>query len=130
MCACGTAGIATVSTDIPMLAIYFYLALLSCGLAINVLGSSTVGLYPTRLRAMAVCISLMMGRLGSVVGANYIGALLRDNCEVSFYACGATLIAAGFLAFLVPKPITGNVEAPKRISLVSVVSMNSMVGRN
>uniref|UniRef100_T1GFD6 Major facilitator superfamily (MFS) profile domain-containing protein n=1 Tax=Megaselia scalaris TaxID=36166 RepID=T1GFD6_MEGSC len=58
------------------------------------------------------------------------GIATVDNCEVSFYACGATLIAAGFLAFLVPKPITGNVEAPKRISLVSVVSMNSMVGRN
>lgn len=43
-------------------------------------------------RAMAICIALMFGRLGSVFGAN-AGALLLDNhCEVAFYLFGSTVI--------------------------------------
>lgn len=41
---------------------------------------------------MAVCISLMMGRLGSVVGANIVGLLLDDHCELAFTLSGTSLI--------------------------------------
>lgn len=41
---------------------------------------------------MAVCVSLMMGRVGSVVGANLVGILLDNYCEFVFSSSGAFLI--------------------------------------
>lgn len=52
-------------------------------------------------RAMAMCISLMMGRVGSVIGTNFVGAVLGTYCELTFYlACFATISAAFLLLFL------------------------------
>lgn len=118
--ACGICGIVTIYVNQPMVAIYLYLILLLCGLGINVLSAATVDLYPTRLRAMAVCISLMMGRLGSVVGANIVGLLISHHCESAFLASGISLIIAGFLGFLIPKPVKKSSDTPRRISLISM----------
>lgn len=41
---------------------------------------------------MAVCISLMFGRLGCVVGANIVALLLENHCEAVFYLNGSNLI--------------------------------------
>lgn len=119
---CGVCGIAATYVDIPMVATYLYIALLLCGLGINVLSAATVDLYPTRLRAMAVCISLMMGRLGSVVGANVFGALLSNHCETAFIVSGVSLIFSGVLGFLITKPTKkrGKQESWRRTSLVSM----------
>lgn len=35
-------------------------------------------------RSMAVSISFMFGRLGSIVGSNIVGALLEVNCNLTF----------------------------------------------
>lgn len=43
-------------------------------------------------RAMAVCISLMMGRLGSTVGSNVVGLLLDNYCHLAFILSGSLLI--------------------------------------
>lgn len=90
---CGLAGIASIFADTPLLAIYLYVTLLACGLAVTVVNASTVDLYPTNLRAMAVCVSLMMGRVGSVVGANMTGLLLDNYCEAVFSFNGICLIS-------------------------------------
>ncbi|XP_005183229.1 synaptic vesicle glycoprotein 2B [Musca domestica] len=118
---CGACGVVLIFVDQPMIAIYLYVVLLLCGLGINVLSAATVELYPTRLRAMAVCISLMMGRLGSVAGANIVGALITNHCDSAFIASGVSLIVAGFLGFLIVKNNKkGQTEAPRRLSLVSM----------
>ncbi|KAI8120345.1 Synaptic vesicle glycoprotein 2A [Lucilia cuprina] len=118
---CGICGVGTIYVDIPMLAIYLYVVLLLCGLVINVLSAATVDLYPTRLRAMAVCISLMVGRLGSVVGANVVGALITNHCEAAFLTSGISLIVAGLLGFLIAKnPKIVAVDTSRRASLVSM----------
>lgn len=71
---------------------------------------------------MAVCISLMMGRLGSVVGANVVGALITDYCEASFLTSSILLITAGFMGFLITKNknVVGIEGSPRRSSLVSM----------
>ncbi|KAJ6640092.1 Synaptic vesicle glycoprotein 2B [Pseudolycoriella hygida] len=99
---CGVSGLITVFINLPLIAIYLYLILLLCGLGVTVVNAATVDLYPTNLRAMAVCISLMMGRLGSVVGANIVGLLLDNHCELAFTLSGSTLIFSGVLAFFIP----------------------------
>lgn len=54
---------------------------------------------------MAICISLMMGRIGSVVGSNLVALTLESHCEATFWASGLSLIACGFLSYFIPKPI-------------------------
>lgn len=51
---------------------------------------------------MAVCIALMVGRLGSVVGSNMLGILLEEHCEVTFGIASVLLIICGLLAFFIP----------------------------
>lgn len=51
---------------------------------------------------MAVCIALMVGRLGSVVGSNMLGILLEEYCELTFGIASVLLIICGVLAFFIP----------------------------
>lgn len=34
---------------------------------------------------MAVSISMMFGRMGSIVGSNLVGVILESNCSFTFY---------------------------------------------
>lgn len=43
-------------------------------------------------RAMALCISLMFGRLGCVAGANVAALLLENHCELVFYLSGGSVM--------------------------------------
>lgn len=89
---CGIFGVITVFVDIPILSIYFFIILLLVGLAVSVVNAVTVDLYPTHLRAMAVCITLMFGRIGSVFGANMGAILLETYCLTTFFISGISLI--------------------------------------
>ncbi|XP_058116262.1 synaptic vesicle glycoprotein 2B-like [Anopheles ziemanni] len=115
---CGICGILIVFIDLPLLAIWFYLILLTCGFCISVVNACTVDLFPTNLRAMAVCISLMFGRLGSVVGANIVGILLDSHCELTFWISGVSLIGCGVLSFFIPNIYKRN-GSDDRISISS-----------
>lgn len=53
-------------------------------------------------RAMAVCIALMFGRLGTVVGSNMLGVLLENYCELTFVIPSVLLIVCGVLSFFIP----------------------------
>ncbi|GAB0095766.1 synaptic vesicle glycoprotein 2B-like [Sergentomyia squamirostris] len=99
---CGICGVAIVFTTLPILSIYLYVILLLCGLAVTVVNAATVDLFPTHLRAMSVCISLMMGRLGSVFGSNLVAAMLEYNCEATFLISGISLILCGILSIFIP----------------------------
>lgn len=41
---------------------------------------------------MAVCIALMFGRLGCVIGANVAALLLEHYCESVFYLFGSIML--------------------------------------
>lgn len=47
---CGICGILVVFIDLPLLAIWFYVILLTCGFCISVVNACTVDLFPTNLR--------------------------------------------------------------------------------
>lgn len=103
---CGTSGLVAVNIGSPMISVYLFISLMAAALAVQIVNSSTISLYPTHLRGMAINIGLMFGRIGAVFGSNYIGSLLRDNCQVSFYVSGISLMVSAFLALLVSKPRT------------------------
>lgn len=72
------------------------------GLGIGPVNAYAVEIFPTHLRGMAVGLTMMIGRMGSIVGTNGAGALLNAACEVTFYAFGSLLILCGCLTFLLP----------------------------
>ncbi|XP_065364983.1 synaptic vesicle glycoprotein 2B-like [Calliphora vicina] len=100
---CGLSGILSLIINVPLVAIYMLVIMLCCGLGTSVMNTIVVDIYPTNLRAMAVCISLMLGRIGSVTGSNVMGALIETHCEAALYSSSCALILAGCLGFLMPK---------------------------
>lgn len=42
---------------------------------------------------MAICLSMMMGRVGSMAGSNLIGMFLSTNCGLSFYIFGGLILS-------------------------------------
>ncbi|XP_055326017.1 synaptic vesicle glycoprotein 2B-like isoform X1 [Sitodiplosis mosellana] len=110
----GSSGIACMLTNIPVVQVYLLITLMCSGIAVNIVNSATVELYPTALRAMAICISLMFGRLGSVVGASISAMLLDKHCETAFYISGTSVLAVGVLTYFIPK-IHEKVDSRKSI---------------
>ncbi|XP_055586751.1 synaptic vesicle glycoprotein 2B-like [Uranotaenia lowii] len=100
---CGASALALTALNIPYVIMALYMIMLLPGFNISVASSITVDLFPTNLRAMAVGISLMFGRLGSVFGSNITGFLLDDHCELTYALSGGMLIFCAVLAFFCPK---------------------------
>ncbi|XP_034248337.1 synaptic vesicle glycoprotein 2B-like [Thrips palmi] len=72
-------------------------------MCISLFSSVVVDLFPTHLRAMAVSLSLMCGRMGSIAGNFMFGALLENVCPVTFYALGGVLLVCTALACALPR---------------------------
>ncbi|KAG5683090.1 hypothetical protein PVAND_012393 [Polypedilum vanderplanki] len=107
MYSCGIASIAMMFVEIPHISMYIYLILLMAGLNMSVVNTSTIELFPTNLRAMAVSISMMVGRIGSVIGSNFVGLAIKNYCTYTWIPPAVLLISGGFLAFTIPN-ITKN----------------------
>lgn len=58
---------------------------LLAGTCIGILNAVIVDLFPTQLRAMALAISLMAGRLGAMTGSHITGPIIMGFCEYTFY---------------------------------------------
>ncbi|XP_055905475.1 synaptic vesicle glycoprotein 2B isoform X1 [Eupeodes corollae] len=99
----GACGLSLQWVDEPTaIVILFCGYLMLSGLCVSVLSGSVVDLIPTHLRGKAVCICLMIGRLGSVVGNNIIGAALETYCEVTFYIFSGLIILCSLLTLVLP----------------------------
>lgn len=53
--------------------------------------------------AMAINISMMFGRIGSVMGTNIVGFALDNYCNETFGLSAGIMSACGVLAFFIPK---------------------------
>lgn len=57
---------------------------LASSTSIGVINSVVVDLYPTKVRAMALAISLMFGRVGAVTGSHVAGYIFYHFCDFMF----------------------------------------------
>ncbi|XP_037885412.1 synaptic vesicle glycoprotein 2B-like [Glossina fuscipes] len=80
----------------------FILFLILPGVCISVLSGAVVDLVPTHLRGKAVCVCLMLGRLGSIIGSNVVGAFLESYCNATFSVFYVLVLACAGLAMLLP----------------------------
>lgn len=94
-------GFAINFTD-SMIGTYLYVWLLASGINNTLLNTVTYDLFPTNLRSLAMSLSLMFGRLGSLVGGNIAGYLLEEYCETSFTLSGVAMLTCGILIFCIP----------------------------
>lgn len=51
---------------------------------------------------MAICLTVMMGRLGGTVGVNMVALLIEDHCEITFGLAVAVLLACALMSFFIP----------------------------
>ncbi|XP_063226470.1 putative transporter svop-1 isoform X3 [Bacillus rossius redtenbacheri] len=100
---CGSAGIAMhfASDTRHIVALGCVFAALS-STSVGVVSSTAVQVFPTNLRAMALCISLMMGRLATLASSVLMEFILEADCNYLFFALGGTAIICGFLSLLLP----------------------------
>jgi MFS transporter, VNT family, synaptic vesicle glycoprotein 2 len=98
----GTSAFLLMFVKLPVIAPFMYVHMLLAGLTISVINASTVELFPTKMRAMAVCISMMVGRIGSVVGSVVIGQVIDNYCKLTFLMPVTLLFTSGLLAITIP----------------------------
>lgn len=99
----GICGIVCILVRIPMVAIYLFVVLLVSGCGATLASSITLDLYSTNVRGMAICLSLMSGRIGSVVGTNVFAALISENCELALAIPSIALIFSALSSLFIPK---------------------------
>ncbi|XP_049870538.1 putative transporter svop-1 isoform X2 [Pectinophora gossypiella] len=95
-----------------VLIIAFITGMLNFGL----LSTFSVDMFPTYVKAMGVCLTLMVGRGSAVLGINLLKSLLSYNCEYSFYVFGSISLVGALMALLLPSDRTTekkDVETPK-----------------
>jgi hypothetical protein len=51
---------------------------------------------------MAVSITLMTGRLGSIVGSNVVGVMIKNYCEYTWLIPAILLLSGSALTFTIP----------------------------
>ncbi|CAG9802681.1 unnamed protein product [Chironomus riparius] len=102
MLICGICSALMMFVNIPSISVYLYVILQTAGLNMTIINSSTVELFPTSLRAMAVSISMMVGRIGSAVGSNFLGFALDRFCTYTWLLPCVLLLSSGLLSFTIP----------------------------
>lgn len=75
---------------------------LTCGVCGSLLSAILVDLFPTNVRAMSLCIVLMLGRVGAVAGSNFVSLMILHQCELMFGMFGFLLLASAFISFMLP----------------------------
>ncbi|XP_049770441.1 synaptic vesicle glycoprotein 2B-like [Schistocerca cancellata] len=99
----GACGVATMwaQTELEVLMLPMVFVVLS-GMCISVVNSVVIDIFPTYLRAMAVCLSLCCGRLGTFVTSLMLGALIESSCVLAVSILGGFVFGCGVLSTLLP----------------------------
>lgn len=101
----GTTGL-TLSIAESYIVIVIVMSLfLMAGTCVGIINTVVVDLYPTQYRAMAMAISLMMGRFGAVMGSHVIGGLLESNCLLTIYVFAGDYLVLVCISMLLPIPL-------------------------
>lgn len=84
----------------------FTLFIIGSGTCISVVNILFVEIFPVVVCGMAISISVLSGRLGTVISSNVFGILLEEYCEPVIYGT-ASLIGFGIICLLLlPKKVS------------------------
>ncbi|XP_026480187.1 synaptic vesicle glycoprotein 2A-like [Ctenocephalides felis] len=99
----GSGGIALYFASDYYTIVGFFGTFLASGVCVGLMNTITVELFPTHYRAMALCLSLMIGRLGASAGSNVVGYLLEYYCDGTFFVFGGILLLCALLTIFIPR---------------------------
>lgn len=69
----------------------------------NSFGCTSTELYPTKLRASALGVQYVAGRIGAILGNILFGVMVDASCYVPLLTISGLLILSGLLAFKLPE---------------------------
>lgn len=99
----GVSGTVLLFVNDPYFVLMFFCSfMVFAGVSISLVNGAAVSIFPTNVRAMAVCLSLMMGRLGSVAGTNLIGLIMEENCGLTFALFAGCSFIGAILTVVLP----------------------------
>ncbi|KAI5635153.1 major facilitator superfamily domain-containing protein [Phthorimaea operculella] len=104
MFVCGAATIGAVFVPNGAGTTALLILALCSGCAASILAAIAVDVFPTCLRAMAMCVMYMVGRMGAAVGSYLLGATLDTHCQLSLSGLGAFICASIILMVFWPAP--------------------------
>jgi len=96
---CISGVIVTFVTQTYLIVLFYSVFIAFAGINVGIINAAAVDLFPTHLRAMAVCVSMMFGRLGSALSSNFIGSLVESNCEMTYYLYAAIMFLCLVVSF-------------------------------
>lgn len=100
---CGISGFASLFATIPLVQIYLYVGFMLTFLGVNIVCAATCNLFPTKLRGIAINVSMMFGRIGSVISTFVVGMTLNNHCELTFAVSAALMMLCGVLCVFIPQ---------------------------
>ncbi|XP_026478597.1 synaptic vesicle glycoprotein 2C-like isoform X2 [Ctenocephalides felis] len=100
---CGSCGIAVYFAKEYYVLVSLFGVFLAAGVCVGLMNTITVDVFPTHVRAMALCLSLMIGRLGASAGSNGVGYMLEYKCDGVFFVFGGILLLCAFLTIFIPR---------------------------
>ncbi|CAD7090048.1 unnamed protein product [Hermetia illucens] len=100
--ACGIAGIALYWARGFYLCAVLFIIFIGTGNCGGIVCTISVDYFPTEISALAMCLIMLIGRLGVVVGSNIYGLILEENCNILFYGLGSLVVILAILAMFLP----------------------------
>ncbi|XP_046682498.1 synaptic vesicle glycoprotein 2B-like isoform X2 [Homalodisca vitripennis] len=85
--------------DATIIVILFGSLPLFTGICYNIIASFMVEFFPTYIRAMAVSLCLICGRLGSILGSQLFSHLIDSHCLLLFYLIAGMFLCCAPLSF-------------------------------
>ncbi|XP_017783594.1 PREDICTED: synaptic vesicle glycoprotein 2C-like [Nicrophorus vespilloides] len=90
-------------TDKLAIDILYIIVLAGSGLCVGLVNTAVIDLFPTHLRAMAGCVTIFCGRLGSVISSSIFGHLLQWNCDITYFLYAFNLLGCAILSIFIYK---------------------------
>jgi len=78
------------------------LIFLTCGVCGSILSAILVDLFPTNVRAISLCLVLMIGRIGAVTGSIFVSFMIARECELMFALFGGLLLVSAMISLTLP----------------------------
>ncbi|XP_058797414.1 synaptic vesicle glycoprotein 2B-like [Phymastichus coffea] len=88
-----------------ILTLFFMSLFVGClSATVQLCSSVTVTLFPTTMRTMAVSLTMMTGRIGSLIGNILFPVFLQYGCIVALLSISSLVAVAFILTLFIPKP--------------------------
>uniref|UniRef100_A0A4Y0BWF8 Major facilitator superfamily (MFS) profile domain-containing protein n=1 Tax=Anopheles funestus TaxID=62324 RepID=A0A4Y0BWF8_ANOFN len=90
-------------TNSYAVAILFCLKIVFAGYCVVLVNANMVDIFATKVRAMAIGIANIFGRLSGFVASTLLGHLMLQNCEITLIMLASLMFVCSILTFLLPK---------------------------